>query len=652
MLENSRRIDEVSSEQSNDQEGSLNMSNSKNEGPKSPSTPNWEDVDLSIIDESEIDAFSGERKFSDAHEYGIMLSELMVSHQGTEDYLRALEMLRELMRIRVSIDVPNTRFEPYCILNGRRTSAIEDFRGKAVDEIVSYADRTSHLVVRARLKHIAWHLERNRKGVGTNALDAYIELLDDFDIKECCSSNKKNSLSDTKYEIICMAYCVLRGLGYPERQKMSLTSVASKIFRESCKAGDIGAIQGFVELSLACDLIEREYSVNCLKRLISSGKSDTSSSVVADLWTLCARVYQSIDKATEAHKCQIKAAEIYTEISEYFESKGDYTLSVHWTECAIMAYRGVSDVSEKRKILRKKLADMQEKMLEQLETVRTPLDVSKLVENAKRIFDDADLYESLRMFTAIVKIPTSEEVIKQSTELNRDHPLFSIADHKRLNEEGKTVARSSNLDQNSIGQDSGFNFADSLCDSVHRIGSAYGSIDVARAIIDNRYCISVNFIYHLLGYSLVVPNYLRQTLSVGFERYFAGDMVCAAYILTPLLEGLFRHVLRLHDCCVTRFDESNGTQENLSLSGLLNGMRHDLDVIFGSNYVKEVSKVFVERHGPCLRNRVVHAEMHDEQAYGHDAIYGCYLIWLLAIAPLLQDWDRISSELRKHYPGR
>lgn len=652
MLEDPCRVNELSSEQSNDQKGSLNMSDSKGKGSTMPSGPNWEDVDLSIVDEAKIDTFSGGKNFSDAQEYGIMLSELRANSRGAEDYLRAIEMLQELMRINVRTDIPNMRFEPYCILNGCRTSAAEDFIGKAVDEIELYADHAAHLIVKARLKHLAWYLERDRRDVGIGALDSYIELLNDFDVREYCDNSMGKRLSDIKYDIICIAYCVLRGLGYPESHKASLKSIAKKVFRESCKNGEVRVVQDFVNLSLSCDLIDRECSVNYLQELIGSDKFGVAGSVAADLWNLCARVYQSIDKSSEAHRCRVKAAEIYIKESEHFELENNHLLAVHWIECAIMAYRGVPGASEKRRNLRKKLTDMQEEMLEQLGTTSTPLDVSKLAESTKDKFGDIDLYESLRIFTLIVRPPTSDERAKQTDKLKHQHTFLSILPHQRLDGEGKTVARSSDSDGTSVSKGPGFNIMDDIYESVHRISAARGHIDVARAIISKSHFISVDFIFKLLGYSWTVPHDLRQTLSIGFERYFAGDMVSASYILTPLLEGMIRHVLKLRGCCVTRFDESDGTQENLSLSGLIGNLRYELDHALDPEYVEEISKVFVERHGPNLRNRVVHAEMHDEQANGHDVVYACYLIWLLAVVPLLQNWDEISSELKEYYPSR
>ena len=612
--------------------------------------PGWEDIDLSIVNELEIDAFSNERSFSDAREYGIMLDEMIASYKGSGDYLRALEMLKEIMKIRASIDMPNMRFEPCCIFDGHRTSAAEDFIGKAVDEIVSYSNRTSHLVVRARLKHLAWYIERKRKDVGEGALDAYIDLLNDLDVREYFNSSSGKKLSYIKYEIICMAYCVLRGLGYPENKEKLLNSITKKIFCKCCEEGEVRVAHDFVKLSLSCKLIDREFSVNCLKELINSDKSDISGSIAADLWKLCACVYNSINKTSEAHRCQVKAAEVYIEMSKHFESEDNHMLAAHWMEYAIIAYHGVPSASGERVKLRRKLANIQENTLEQLGTIEMLDNCKFLAQDTQKRLEDLDVFDSLFAFTAIASIPSSEELSRISEKMRREHPLLSLFPSQRLDRDGKTIDRSSDSNRESNEGESSFNFIDDLESSNRRIYAVHGSINVARAMISSRYNVSRDLIFDLFGVSPTVPPHLRETLSIGFEKYFTGDMVSAAYILTPLLEGMIRHILKLHGCCTTRFDESDGTQENLSLSSLVVGMHDEICRALTSDYVREIVEVFVARHGPRMRNRIAHAELYDNEAYGHDINYGCWLIWLLAIVPLFPYRDKIAQQLREHHP--
>jgi hypothetical protein len=67
---------------------------------------------------------------------------------------------------------------------------------------------------------------------------------------------------------------------------------------------------------------------------------------------------------------------------------------------------------------------------------------------------------------------------------------------------------------------------------------------------------------------------------------------------------------------------------------LFDGMRSELDSVFGRDNTDDISRVFLGRPGPAIRHGVAHGLLHDGSPYGVDAIYACWLIFRLCLIPL------------------
>ena len=167
-------------------------------------------------------------------------------------------------------------------------------------------------------------------------------------------------------------------------------------------------------------------------------------------------------------------------------------------------------------------------------------------------------------------------------------------------------------------------------------------VDVARRYVVEHYYLSDDTFVALCEQTPFIPNDQAQTFARGFKRFFQGDAVSALYILTPLLENALRHVLKLNGHDVTTFDDARQTQEERSITSLFDGMRPELDAVFGAAITTDIKNVFISRPGPSLRHEVAHGLLHDGSPYGADAIYGCWLIFRLCCIPLFRHRDKIT----------
>jgi Domain of unknown function (DUF4209) len=133
----------------------------------------------------------------------------------------------------------------------------------------------------------------------------------------------------------------------------------------------------------------------------------------------------------------------------------------------------------------------------------------------------------------------------------------------------------------------------------------------------------------------------RAIFASGLLAFLHGDMISALHTLVPQLENSLRHVLRQHGHDVTRLTEDMN-QEDLSLSALLEKLRHALIAIFGDRMVTDIDSVFNYRGGPNLRNRVAHGLVGQWEPQSDDAIYACWLIFQLCCIPLRGQWDELA----------
>ena len=104
-----------------------------------------------------------------------------------------------------------------------------------------------------------------------------------------------------------------------------------------------------------------------------------------------------------------------------------------------------------------------------------------------------------------------------------------------------------------------------------------------------------------------MPPELVATFSLGLLRFFQGDFISATYILTPLLEGALRHVLKMYGYDVAIFDDAKQTQQDRTISSLFEQMRDELDEVFTAPITTDVEGVFLSRNGPHLRHDIAHA---------------------------------------------
>jgi hypothetical protein len=90
----------------------------------------------------------------------------------------------------------------------------------------------------------------------------------------------------------------------------------------------------------------------------------------------------------------------------------------------------------------------------------------------------------------------------------------------------------------------------------------------------------------------------------------------------PQVENSLRYVLKQAAIDPSSI-QSDMTQENRTISVMLEKDRATLEDIFGPSLVFEIENVFDFRGGPALRHQLAHGLLSSGVCHGPDAIYAC-----------------------------
>jgi hypothetical protein len=222
-----------------------------------------------------------------------------------------------------------------------------------------------------------------------------------------------------------------------------------------------------------------------------------------------------------------------------------------------------------------------------------------------------------------------------------ENPLSSMFAMTQYDSQGKPVYRDPGLES---GDDSAAVQRHILqSEKIRRSLVAQGGVEPARLVIVDEHYVGEDVIGIICSRSPLVPHDRRAIFTSGILHFFHGDMIAALHTLVPQLENSLRHVLRLHGHDVTKLNDDDMTQEDLSLSAVLDRLRPELNAIFHESVVTDIDNVFNHRGGPNLRNRLAHGLVAGWEPHSHDAIYACWLIFQLCCIPLHSEWDEIAS---------
>ena len=554
---------------------------------------------------------------------------------------RVYELLGDLLNLHLTAEDRSSPFGPiFSWSDGRRTAIPTDF--SAIKETIAVAgQQASNPVLRARLNDIAWVLDRKRWQSALSAIDAYCEVV--RQVRDSSLSYQfpgiVDAFSHQTAHNLERAVVIGRAVGAERPQYLALMALILEIFDDAVSTKRLNALLWFGRLELMFGVSGDTSRIAAVIEE-AAGWRDAAAhrTQIVELWRLAARLYAKVGRKDEAGRCLTEAAERLAEEAEELAPSSALGAS-HVMAQAIAQLAGVTGRRERRRQLQHRLVDFQADIANEMTSFSQDIDLSEMVDGYTSSFKDVGLVDSLLNYALLERLPTPEQLIKSARERVTENPISNLFSTSHLDHEGKVVARTGPDGADGMGP---IRAQIAMSEAIRRQILVAGGIEIVRVSIRHQFYLSAAGFERLLEHSPAVPSTLLVTFSRGVAHFFNANVVEAAFILIPMLEAILRHILKSLGHDVTVFDDASQTQKDRTLSELLKQMRPELDSVLGVRLTTDIENVFLNKPGPHLRHVFAHGLLHDGVPYSHDVTYACWLIYRLAVLPLVSDRERLG----------
>jgi hypothetical protein len=560
---------------------------------------------------------------------------------------RVFTMLWAITGMHFKPEESNEPFGPVLTFaDGRRSAIPSDFRKVHLDLLAEMATRARHPVLRARLADICWLLDRKRAKLARLAMSSYLEIVRSVENGSATfrSGDEAGALDYRACELLRRALQIGRLIGWEKSETTEARNVSRQLRIRAIEYRRLVEGLWFSELDLDFGVSDPSEVASGLDQMLAALPPAAHPQIVVDLWRLGARAYHLSKRDYDKYRCQSEASEcLVAEAEADLTQRNSAMLACHRLNAAIAQLHGIPGKKDRRTELLHRLIDVQARIPEEMSSFSHELDIGPIVEQAQKAVREVNLLEQLFIFANLAASPEPRALTDDALEVVRKYPLSSLFGMSHHDDEGKVIHRTEGGIPQADANVAAVGRQIAQAETIRRRLVANGKIEAARQVIASEHFLSDDIFSLLLENSPFVPRDLVATFSRGFVRFFQGDFVSATYVLTPLLENSLRYALKAYGHDVTIFDDAMQTQKDRTLSSLFELMRSELDQIFTKPITTDIENVFLSLPGPQLRNSLSHGLLSDEDPYGSDAIYGCWLIFRLCLLPLVPRREHLAN---------
>jgi hypothetical protein len=536
---------------------------------------------------------------------------------------------------------PHDKSEPYgpmFVMEGRRSLIPSDLRGPQSEVFAAVAPGVSNPGLRARIADVAWINDRKQAATAQLAISAYCAAVQDvIDGKAELFFEDAKATSHNGAEMLRRACQIANMTGWKEPEAGTLKGLIGTLCEAAFNGRDVRGFLNMGELDADYRITAPQIMAERAEALTQSAELDPDTA--RNVWELAARAHRQDGKESDSNRCLISAAECYVRMAEAAGFKGMTASS--WLMDAIKALRSIPGTKDRRAELEAKLREVQASIADEMGMVSTQIDISDLVDHARKAVGELTLAQALFEFASLERSPAPEKLREDAIKQAEENPLSSIIPMSIHDDEGKVVARSPGL---GFGEedDTAMRHLIARGEGFRRQIAVSGMIEPARRTIMAEHPLEERDLLLLAEYSPFVPSGYEHIFALGFARFFCGDYISALHILVPQLENSLRYVLK-QTAIDTSSMQSDMTQENRTLSVMLGKDRAALEKIFGPSITLEIENLFDFEGGPSLRHQLAHGLLSAGACHSYDSIYACWFIFRLCCLPLFRHWQQVAD---------
>ena len=276
--------------------------------------------------------------------------------------------------------------------------------------------------------------------------------------------------------------------------------------------------------------------------------------------------------------------------------------------------------------------------------ISTQIDLTEHVKHARKSVGGLTLAQALGTFAALAQSPDPEELRAEARQIAAENPLSSLMPSTTVDDDGKVVAQTPGFIGSSDDDELALRHLIARNEGLRRQTHVEGQFEPARQLIQSEHPIDRCDLRPIVEMTPFVPADRVDLVTTGLARFFGGDFFSALHILVPQLENSLRYILKQAGVDPSAI-RSDMTQEDRTLSEMLNKEREPLERILGPAIVFEIENLFDFRDGPALRHRLAHGLVSAGECYDIDSIYACWFIYRLCCLPLFPHWQHVARSL-------
>lgn len=529
-------------------------------------------------------------------------------------------------------------WKPLFSTGNRRSSLPEDFRGEQAEALLEIVEEIKHPALRARVADIIWSGDRRKGKAAQIAVESYCDCGEQLLSGEMTGFSEEAgpdlfNAVDVAHRALQIAYATSKRGQMPERPKDLIRAV----FEASKTHDGYVALTRAGEIALHFGALESEKLARDAEALAASATEDTYAMAVHGTYMFAARQYDRL-KDSKGRQRSLKGALAQT--LEMRKGVSGAAAEAHWVSDALQELRHIDGMEELEHQLEIDLKRLQKASLKEMGTFTYPIDVKEETDVITAFFDQCTLSDGLREMALLDNSRDPDKLRRDALEGLKRSPLSSMFSAVHLDQEGRTTAVSAGASLGEEPDETWFNHTINQSEHFHRTLSVAGRLHPARLLLNARFGITERHLHDIVEHSPFVPASQVHLYALGLTRFFQGDFMSSTHLLLPQLETCLRYVLKQRGLDPSK-RRDDGTEEDLSLSGLFDRMRTELDDVLGADLASEVDRLFNCRPGPALRHELAHGQISTGACFSEDVYYANWLMYRIAVLPLISHWDKL-----------
>ena len=310
-------------------------------------------------------------------------------------------------------------------------------------------------------------------------------------------------------------------------------------------------------------------------------------------------------------------------------------------EKAIQTYRNVPHAFRESHLADQRIAELRIRLnetgllaLDEMTTIEGPtMDLTPFINDALTRVKGKAAQEAIKELSNLFRITAGK--MKEAAEKSlTDTPFRAILSRTLMTHDGRAAARTPGLaSQSSSAENEAAIEAEMIQFHYEPMvrASVMGYILPALEAISLEHCISEGDFIQLARVSPIVPPSRDRLYGKALYHGYNRDFASALHLLTPQIEHMVRHHLKMRHVTTTSLDREGIETEN-GLSTLVE--LPETKEVFGEDLAFELKALFCSPYGANLRNEVAHGLIEEANCFSAHSVYA----WWLGLKLAFNTW--------------